>query len=276
MNAAAVGLSLGAAALHAGWNLLVKDGPDRLLALWAIIVVASVPSLGLLVVLGWPPVTILPIVAASALLHVVYDMAMAAVYGRSELGVAYPLVRGGAVGLSAVGGITLLGDEVSTLVAGGIAVTLAGAFLLGSERADRSAVALSAAAAIVLAAFTLLDSAGARQLASSPRYVAVMFPTHAALMTVVVLLRRRPAQLAAFLRTHPRRVLVTGVAAPASYGMVLAAARLAPVGAVTALRESSVLMAALLGVVVLRERLSPRASLAVAAVAAGAALIALA
>jgi hypothetical protein len=90
VSAAAVALALGAAVLHAGWNLAVKDGPDRLLALWAIIVVASVPCVAVLVVLGPPPASIAPLVVTSALLHVVYDGAMAAVYGRSDLGVAYP------------------------------------------------------------------------------------------------------------------------------------------------------------------------------------------
>lgn len=274
VSAAAVALALGAAVLHAGWNLVVKDGPDRLLALWAIIVVASLPCVAVLVVLGPPPATIAPLVVTSAILHVGYDGAMAAVYGRSDLGVAYPLVRGGAVGMSAVGGIVLLGDAVSLPISIGIALTLLGAVLLGSDRADPATVAMSAAAAAVLAAFTLLDSAGSRQLESSLWFVSVMFPTHAALMTLFVLSRRRPAQLAGFLRANPRRVLVTGIAAPASYVLVLAATRLAPVGAVTALRESSVLMAALLGVVVLQERPSRRAWAALAAIALGAGLVA--
>lgn len=270
MSPQAVGLALLAALLHAGWNALVKDSDDPLLGVWSIIVVAAIGSLVALPFLGLPEGNIGGLLVASVLLHVAYDVAMASAYRLADLSVAYPVARGTASLLAGIGGVVFLSDVLTAPMMGGIGLAVAGLLVLAASRIEPRGAVVALGAAVVLASFTLVDSAGARLVGSSPQFVAVLFPLHAAVETVAVLLRRRPRQLLDYVVTRPRRVLISGVAAPSSYLCTLAAIELAPVGAVTALRETSVVMATVLGVWMLGEHASRRRWIAVSLIATAA------
>lgn len=270
MSPQAVGLALVAALLHAGWNALVKDSDDPLLGVWSIIVVAALGSLVALPFVGLPRGDIRGMLVASVLLHVAYDVAMASAYRIADLSVAYPVARGTASLLAGIGGVVLLADVLTAPMVVGICLAVAGLLVLAASRIDPRGALTALGAAVVLASFTLVDSAGSRAVGSSVQFVAVLFPLHAATETVAVLLRRRPRQLLAHVVGHPRRVLVSGIAAPLSYLCTLAAIEQAPVGAVTALRETSVVMATVLGVWLLGEHASRRRWIAVGLIATAA------
>lgn len=270
MSPTAIGLALLAALLHAGWNAIVKDGDDPLLGVWSIIVVAALGSLVALPFVGLPDRDIGWLLVASVGLHVVYDMSMAAAYELTDLSVAYPVARGTASVLAGIGGVLFLADVLTPTMLVGIGLAASGLLVLAASRIEPRGALTALWAAVMLAAFTLVDSAASRLLGSSLDLVVVLFPLHATVETVAVLTRRRPQDLVGFVRTHPRRVAVSGVAAPLSYLCFLAAAERAPVGAVTALRESSVVIATVLGVWVLREHASRRRWVAVGLIAAAA------
>lgn len=270
MSPQAVGLVLVAALLHAGWNALVKGSDDPLLGVWSIIVVAALGSLVALPFVGLPGADIRWLLVASVALHVLYDVAMASAYGLADLSVVYPVARGTASLLAGLGGVVFLSDVLSAPMLVGIGFAVAGLLVLAASRIDPRGALVALGAAAVLASFTLVDSAGSRLVGSSLTFVTVLFPLHALVETVAVLVRRRPRQLVAYVVRQPRRVLISGVAAPLSYLCTLAAIEHAPVGAVTALRETSVVMATILGVWVLGEHASRQRWIAVGLITSGA------
>lgn len=270
MSPDAVGLVLLAALLHAGWNALVKNSHDPLLGVWSIIVVAAVGSLVALPFVGFPQGDVRWLLAASVALHVAYDVAMASAYRITDLSVAYPVARGTASLLAGIGGVVFLADVLTFPMVIGIGLAVAGLLVLAASRIKPRGLMIALGAAVVLASFTLVDSAGSRTVGSSIAFVVVLFPLHAAVETVAVLLRRSPGELRNYVVTRPRRVLISGVAAPLSYLCTLAAIERAPVGAVTALREISVVMATVIGVWVLGEQASRRRWVAVGLIASAA------
>lgn len=270
MSPEAVGLVLLAALLHAGWNAVVKDSDDPLLGVWSIITVAAIGSLIALPFVGLPDGDVRWVLVASVALHVVYDVAMASAYRLTDLSVAYPVARGTASLLAGVGGVVFLSDVLTLPMFVGIGLAVAGLLVLAASRIDPRGLLTALGAAVVLASFTLVDSAGSRSVGSSLTFVVILFPLHALVETAAVLVRRHPRHLLAYVVTRPRRVLVSGVAAPLSYLFTLAAIQHAPVGAVTALRETSVVIATLLGVFVLGEHATRRRWVAVGLIAAAA------
>lgn len=266
---AAAALALTAAALHAGWNVGVKDSVDRLATLWAILAVAGLLSVPVLLVAGLPAAAALQLLAPSIALHVAYDLLMLRAYGATDLSVAYPLARGAAPALVALGGVVWLGDRLPPSGAMGIAVVSAGLLALASGRPDRTGLLVAAAAAIMLAGYTLVDGAAVRLSGGSLSVAALLFVVHGVVMTLLTLLRRTPGQLAAHVRDRGWRLLAGGIAASVGYLCVLAALRLAPAGLVAALRETSVVLATALGGLLLREPLPRMRIIAAAVIAIG-------
>ena len=275
MTPAAVGLALLAAAMHAAWNVAVKGSTDRLLNIWAIMVVATALTVPLFVVVGPPPASVLPLLAVSVVIHVAYDVLLASAYDRVDLSVAYPLARGTAPALVAIGGAVWLADVIPATAVVGLIGVCGGLVTLAGGRPDPAGLVVALLAAAMLAAYTIVDTAAVRQVGTLP-FVAALFPLHALTETLLVLGLRGPARMRAFLRVSWRRVAVSGVLASGAYVIVLVAVRLAPVGLVSALRETSVVLAALLGALLLDERVPARRWAAVGVIAAGAALLALA
>jgi drug/metabolite transporter (DMT)-like permease len=275
VSLAATSLALAAAVLHAGWNALVKGGNDPLLSMWAIIVVGAAAVLPLWAWYDPPGLRMLTLLGASVALHVAYDVSMARAYRVTDLSVAYPVTRGSAAVLSAVGGALLLGDVLSPGMLVGVVMAAAGLCVLAATRSDLRAFRIALAAAVLLAGFTLIDGGLARELGSSLQLAAWLFPAHAGAQTVLVLVVRPRQEIWRFLVTHRRDVLLTGLAAPLSYLATLAAIERAPVGPVLALRETSMIFATVLAVVVLGEVVSRRRWLAVASIAAAAIVITL-
>src|SRR5689334_7272475 len=106
----ATGLALGAAVLHAAWNLLIKTADDREIAAWGQFVFGGVALLPILVVTGVPAAAAWPYLAGSAVVHVFYVGALVAAYEHGDFSLAYPLARGGGALTAAVLGVIALGD----------------------------------------------------------------------------------------------------------------------------------------------------------------------
>ncbi|CAN5550394.1 DMT family transporter [soil metagenome] len=275
MNPVAFGLAFGAAILHASWNMVVKDSSDRLLNMWAIIFLPGCVCIPLALVVRPDIGAIAVMVAVSAMVHTTNDMLMARAYDLVDLSVAYPLARGFSPALIAVGGVWLLGDALSAAAVVGIVLVAGGIVSLATGQFDPRGVTVALTAAVAVASYTLLDGAGVRTLGSAPAFITVSFPAHAALMTIVTLKLRGPAAMGAFLRRERNRVAGTAVAAPASYVLVLLAIERAPIGLVSAIRETSLVIAAILGVIVLKERLTRRRISAAVVITFGAVTLAL-
>ncbi|MGB8861905.1 MAG: EamA family transporter [Ilumatobacteraceae bacterium] len=242
-------LALAAAVVHAGWNLVAKRAPgDRYMVLWAQFFMAGAIALpfaiGNHVLFGMPGRAYM-FAALSGMVHLPYLWCLAKAYDIGDFSVSYPVARGGGAAVAAIGGVLFLSDHVTLWQAGGIAIIVCGLSLLAAGATGvQLLVALAAAAAI--GSYSVLDGAGAR----ASRTVAYIFATMiggAVSNSAFGVVTGRRHDMVAMLRRRWRPAGVAGIAATATYGMVVVAFRYASIGYVTALRESSVVLAALAG-----------------------------
>jgi drug/metabolite transporter (DMT)-like permease len=214
-----------------------------------------------------------PYVIASAALHFLYFAGLAAAYARADLSVVYPVARGLGPVIVLVAGVAALGIATSAAQVAGVVLVAAGVLLvrgLGGEVAGGD-LALALGVAATIAAYTLVDSHGVQRAGPLP-YLELTLAGTALLYVPLAWRLRGGAALRAELR--PRTVAMAA-ASFGAYACVLAALQLAPAAAVAAVRESSVVIAALLARPLLGEAIGPRRLGGAAAVAGGVALLAL-
>jgi uncharacterized membrane protein len=238
-------LALGSAFIHAGWNLAVKQSTgDRLLALWGQFTMGAVVATPLLIGLGGIAARGWINVAISGAAHLPYCIYLARGYDRGDFSVVYPIARGGGAVLAAAGGAIFLHDQLSLLSALGIGIVALGlAALAGS--ASRHVVIDAFVVALTIGIYSVSDAHGVRSVGwvyAVTTALGTAFST-----TAYLLMKRRGQEMKAALVGNWRRFLVLGVATLVTYGMVQYAFRLAPVGYVNGLRESSVVIATFIG-----------------------------
>jgi drug/metabolite transporter (DMT)-like permease len=251
-------LALTAAALHAGWNLIAKTSGDRELALIGQFVVGAVIALVGVAIVGPPGWTAAPWLAISTAVHVVYVAGLVRAYHHGDFSFAYPLARGSGALLAAVGGVVLLDDHVTT--GSWVAFALVGAGLLGlmGTRATVHSIGWAAFTGVTIGTYTLVDSHGARISSSGQSYGLSLLVLAGVAIGVTGVARGRGGDLLRTGRTAWLRYAIAGLCGVAAYTLVLVAVRHAPVGHVTMLRESSVVIAALAGWLFLSERMGGR------------------
>jgi drug/metabolite transporter (DMT)-like permease len=261
---AATFLALGSAVLHAAWNLLVKTSSDRLVTAWGFYLVGGILFLPLLPLVGFPGVDTLPFLAASSVVHVVYVVALTRAYHHADFSFAYPLARGGGALIAAIGGVLFLSDSLPALAWLAIAIIVGGLASLVRPEVGRIALLWAGLTAAMIGTYTTLDAAGARRSSGLGYGIAIVLAA-GAVLSVALIATGSASRIGPALRADWPRFLLGGVCSTLAYSMVLAGARLAPVGYVAALRESSVVLGAAAGWLFLHERLG-RARLASAAV----------
>jgi drug/metabolite transporter (DMT)-like permease len=260
-------LALAAAVLHAGWNLAVKQSGDRYLALWGQFTIAGAIGLALIVIVGGFPAHGWWWAAMSGTIHVPYCWFLARAYDHGDFSLVYPMARGAGALLAAIGGIALLGDHLSMLGVIAIVTVALGLFLLaGRARGPETVAALVVAATI--GAYSLLDAKGIRST-DSALYACASFVGTGVGTSVFGVASGRATAMRAAMRANWKRFTAMGIASAITYGMVQLAFRRAPVGYVTALRESSVIIAAFAGSRVLGESSGRRRTLAAVVVMVG-------
>ena len=264
---AATLLALAAAVLHAGWNLWVKQSGDRWIALWGQMTCAGVVSAVTLIAVGgahniawWPFI-------ASGAIHIVYVGSLARAYNLGDFSVTYPIARGTGALFAAVGGVLFLSDELSVLMLIGIAISLGGILLLAG-RADNSHVVAALIVSVTIGAYSTVDAYGSRTMGGN-LYPLLLFISTGVFLTTVGIARGRSADMVTAMRTTWLRFTIAGLASLLTYWMVLIAMQKAPVGYVTALRESSVVIVALIGTRFLGEKDMRRRIFAACVVMAG-------
>jgi len=252
---------LGAALLHALWNSVVKSAGDKFMgsarvALWTGVVAVFVGR-----VMPAPLVASLPYVIASALIHVVYFLLVGRLYRTADLSVAYPMMRGPApLVATAIAAVTLreVPDSVAlvgvlALVAGVATMGLSG---LANGRIDRVTLAVALFNSVIIATYSVVDDEGARLAGpDAPHafaYNAWSDGLTAVFYVPVVLALRGKSAGREFVR-DPLHSAFAGLAAFGGYAIVVWAMTQEPIGAVAALRECSVVFAAIIGVAVLGE-----------------------
>jgi drug/metabolite transporter (DMT)-like permease len=269
---------LAAAALHAGWNALVKIKLDPFLAMTLICASCGVIALPALAVTGLPFAGAWPWVLLSVVIHLFYYLFLAEAYRRADMSQIYPVARGSAPLLTAILSIVLVHDPVSAGNVAGIALLGLGVLLI-SLRGHRhleppSAIAILYAVmtAATISAYTIVDGVGARAAGDANAYAAALFAVDACPMLLVCLWTKGISGLKPALG-----FLVPGFAGGAmslaAYWIVIWAMTVAPIALVAATRETSVLFAGLIAVVVLKEPVTPIRLISAVLIVAGLAVM---
>jgi drug/metabolite transporter (DMT)-like permease len=253
---------LAAALLHAGWNAIVKLGLDPFLSMVLLVLAAGLLAAPLLPVFGLPALEAWPYIAASAALHLGYNLVLIEAYRSGALGLVYPVARGSAPLMVAIGSALFLGEVLSSRAYLGIGLIVAGIALVSIRRAadvlsaDRRALGFAGLTACFIAAYSLVDGTGARVSGNASGYALTLFVLDGIITLFVALARVGVAGLRTCL-LYARRGLAGGAMQLGGYWTVIWAMSQAPVAMVSALRETSVLFAALLAVIWLKEPFTP-------------------
>ena len=263
--------------LHASWNALVKSGSDQQLDTALIHVFGCGVGLLLIAVVGMPNAEALPWIAASLVIHVGYYITLVGAYRHGDLGFAYPIMRGTAPLLVAVASGALLGEHLPAPVWAGVAGICGGVLLIGLAKSGhgigsrRHALVFALANAAIIATYTLVDGIGVRRSGNALQYVALLFLLDGIPYFLIVMWQRRAGRDAvlAYMGRRWKVAMLGSLASMGSYGIALWAMTRAPVASVAALRETSVLFAAMIGVLVLNERFRLQRALGTGAIVAG-------
>jgi drug/metabolite transporter (DMT)-like permease len=254
VTAVAVALVLGAAGMHAAWNVLLKGASDPLRLSQRAMLVGALAFAPITLVAwlatgrpGLPPAAWL-LAGASAVFELAYFIFLSHAYRHGELSFVYPIARGTGPLVAVAGGLLLLRERVSALQLLGVAALLAGIWLVRRPAGARGPLAAAVLTGVCIGAYTTIDRAGV-QLGPAWLYAWVVFAATAAVLAGWVAVW--PA--AGALPTWPRSVLV-GVLMTTTYYAVLIALALAPVTLVAPARESAIVLVSAWGVVRLRER----------------------
>ena len=269
--------ALPSAVLHAFWNLLLKTTHHRRPVVWWALIVTNLCCAVILIARPRSILPVWPLLAASAVLEASYYLILTAAYKVGDFSLVYPVARGTAPGLLACWAILVLAERPSAFGVAGILLIAAGIGVVGwSGRIGRpsKALALSLLLAVVISVYSIIDGVAVRRV-DPVTYTAAMFFAVTLLLTPVLMGQEGWREIRGVLTREPARIVGIGVMQLAGYLIVLWVYARAPVSYGGAIRESSILVGALLGWRFLGEPFGMRRVVGALVIVSGVLLIAL-
>lgn len=280
----AMGLALMSALLHAIFGALQKGRHDPWLSRGAIDIsygLIAVPFA--LFVVPWPEPHMWLIFAFTFVIHCFYKYLQAMAYARGAYTVVYPVVRGTGPLFAIIGAYLLFGERFSGLQWLGVLVLLAGIYGLAvynlrhltvGRETLKLALVLAVLTGLMVSSYTTYDAYGIRASTDPFTFLAWFFMFDGLFfMPTIAAFRYRAMIDPPALGPLMARGLIGGFIAILSFGGIILATRLADVGQVAVLRETSTVFAALIGWVMLNERVGPRRLTLMALIALGAVIV---
>ena len=273
------GLVLTAAVGHALWNFAARKVAGDAAVMWLSVVVGALVAVLLCAYTWWQgaPQTLSwrggLCLLATGIIHGLYFALLAAAYEHGEISLVYPVARGSGVGLTALVAWLVLDEDISPLGASGIALVLAGIFCLGAPalKHQTRGLQLALGVGLTIVCYSLVDKIGVGYV--QPLYYIAGMWLIGTLVRAPWAVRRYRAGLLTAVRVHWPTIALIGVASLGTYLLILYAYTQGPVGYIVAVRESSVVLGALLGWCFLRERLTLLKATGILAIVAGLVLI---
>jgi drug/metabolite transporter (DMT)-like permease len=290
MTPLALGLLLLSAALHASWNLLLKQAADRQAAAWWAMLFGAAAFLPALAFFQPLPIAIWPYLLASAAAEAAYYFLLATAYDATDFSIAYPIARGTAPGLLALWAMLFLNESPSAIGWAGMAILAVGLMTTGGVFGRRSGrattvkatqassirgVMIALAVAVCISAYSIIDGAAVRLVPALP-YTSLVFLLTALFLTPLVAWRSGRVAMWREGRRHPGRLALIGILSLLAYLLVLVAYGFAPIAYVGAVRELNILFGVVLGAWVLKEPVSRGRWVGVVLIVVGVIVIALA
>ena len=276
MTPLVVSLVLSAALLHAIWNSLVKVGGSPEFVIGGFHLVGAVISLFLIPFVPPPARESWPMIFASVVIHNAYYLTLARAYRSGDLGQVYPLFRGLAPLLVALGGMAFADEWLSAGKLVGIGVVSLGIMSLalpkGKGRLPSKPLFWGMLTAFLIACYTVVDGLGVRVAGSRLGYIVWLFLCEMIPFCTFLLLTHRQGFMA-YLKTHWHDCLLGGIASSGAYGLVIFAMSLGAMAVVSSLRETSVIFAAIIATFVLKEPFGRQRIVAAIFIASGVVLM---
>ncbi len=266
-----------AAFFHAVWNASVKRGDDKILSLTGILLTTLVIALPLVPLVGLPHPHSWPYLLASAALHFGYYLSLASAYQHSDFSQAYPVARGSAPILVTLWGVFVLHEAVGGIELVSVIGVIGGIMIfatrrLGAVRHPRKALLSALITSCFIGGYTIVDGIGGRLSQNIPAYMVWLSILDGIPLALYALHRRPLSQVLALASTW--RISLFGAALSlAAYWMVVWAMSQAPIPLVSAIRETSVIIAALIGAYYFKEPAGKRRIVASAVIFASIALL---
>jgi drug/metabolite transporter (DMT)-like permease len=266
-----------AAVMHASWNALLKGTGDGLILVAVISAASAVIGIAGIAFLPLPQPEAWPFIGASALLHTGYKIFLIRAYRYGDLSQAYPIARGTAPVIVLIVTSLFLGEHIGPGNAIAVLVIAAGigGLALGRRTAaslESRSVSYALGTACFIASYTIVDANGARLAMTPHGYTCWLFAIEGIYFPLLVLYRRGRGSLAA-MGNCLKAGSIGGALSTGAYWLVIWALTLGPTAPVAALRETSIVIGALIGVVFLKESMGPRRIVAASIVAAGVILL---
>jgi drug/metabolite transporter (DMT)-like permease len=278
LDALTISLMLTAGLLHASWHSLVKSGKNGIVILAGMGAVAGTCAAIALPFVPFPAAHIWPILLASICLHIVYKICLASAYARGDFGQAFPLARGMVPLFATLIAYVCLRQVPSLNQLAGIVLVSCGLWLLALDRLQRTTrwplLLAAASAGAAVASYSVIDAYGTRLSGNWFGFTIWLVVLDSFAFLALTRFLRGPA-LWTELGTARLRVIVSGVLGLLSFCVFLWALSHNPVGPVTTIRETSVLFAMAIGVMLHGEALSLRRLTGATAILAALVVIAL-
>ncbi|WP_298855906.1 EamA family transporter [uncultured Ruegeria sp.] len=250
MTIGALFIVLTAAFLHALWNAVVKGAPDKAIVLGLISLGHAIPAMFVIPFTGLPVWAAFPFIVGSTLIHWGYYWFLNTAYKHGDLSVVYPISRGMTPVLVALGAILFAGEVLPSVAWIGIICISLGIGCLSLAGLGRHtnwiAVAAALGTGLMIASYSLVDGIGIRLSENTLGYIATLFV--AEIFVAGFIFTTRWQRVVTLPRRYVWAGLAGGVISGVAYGLVLYAKTIAPLGVVSALRESSVIFASIIGV----------------------------
>ncbi|MEM8724159.1 MAG: EamA family transporter [Pseudomonadota bacterium] len=270
MSILALTLLLTAAGIHAGWNALLKSDEDRLRSIAILAVCSALAALPLTLAVPVPSKGSWPYLFGSSAIQVCYCFALVRAYGHGDLVSVYPIARGSAPVFVTIGAAIFAREFPDMLGLLGIALVSGGILTLSLGRSRPTAKAITAAltTGLFIASYTLVDGIGVRLSGNALGYAVWQATIAGFLITAAYcLIRKRPPTIS--LDRAGAMLALAGILSAVAYGISVWAMSIAAMGEVSALRETSILFAAVFAAVILKERITWQKLLGICAVTAG-------
>ena len=249
-------LVLLAAALHAIWNAVIKGTGDKPIAIG--LVALGHMFLGLIgaAILPLPDIKVIPFIIASTLIHWGYYYGLTTAYKFGDLSLIYPIARGISPVIVTFFAFFWIDERLSWVEMSGVLLISSGILFLGlrslSNEKSITALVFALTTGMLIAAYSVTDGFGVRLTENPPSYIVWLFIAEG--FVVFYIFGRFRLRL---LKSSFSEILLgffAGVVSTVAYGLALYAKSLAPLGIVTALRETSVIIATLIGVLWFKEK----------------------
>lgn len=276
MSPTAFAVVLLAAFLHAFWNALIKASGDRAVSLGMIAMAHMAFGAVTVTLVPLPPAAAFWFIGASTVIHWLYYYLIFHAYRHGDLSLVYPIARGIAPVLVTMGALVTVGERLPPAGWAGVIAVSAGVLLLSWRSVVAGvlspSILLALATGLDIAAYSVVDGIGVRVAGDTLAYVAWLFLLEG--IVAIYLVATRPLDFAGLRARSWALGLFGGLASAAAYGLAIYAMSIAPMGLVSALRETSVIFAAAIGILWFGEGPWRPRALAAAIVALGVGLIA--